>query len=351
MIKNHRPLAAWLLAAVLLTGVTTGANAKPDEPKDLPSWVLLGQSRQLMAEKKYGEAVVLLRQAIARRGVYPEAELELAHILGINGDLRIKEKQLERALDQAGLLGVREDKYNLLYQLAEVRGLLEKPGLPFRGDAQVQVLMKILEDDQVFHGKQGTRNGETATVLASYNRALFERQNGPQGLDRVLFLHRAPLTFSLKAHQQLGRIYLDNHAYEKAVNHYLFALTGIFSRTLDLVEEIDRGYEHKSLLDLFNEDPAKGEVILGNGRRLASDPDFGALNKFKPVREYLEASGAWESLYYLGKAAATYQIDPQGRFQAFSGKETAQRLWQLLVQAAPYNSWAQLAALELKRVK
>ena len=47
-----------------------------EEPKELPSWVLFGQARELVGQKHFGEAVVLYRQAIVRKGIFPEAQVD-----------------------------------------------------------------------------------------------------------------------------------------------------------------------------------------------------------------------------------------------------------------------------------
>jgi hypothetical protein len=177
---------------------------KAPEPESLPSWVLFGLGQQAYEQKRFGEAAVYFRRAVDRRGIYPEAEAALARIAAQGEGAALQEAQLQKALDERGLLQVPDDKYALLYALADLR-LRTDPGVSMeKGEAALETWREILQDDQAYQAV------ETSGGLDGYYNALMARNtplnlktaDGPSltqnltGLNRLLYLYRHPLGFS-----------------------------------------------------------------------------------------------------------------------------------------------------------
>lgn len=300
-----------VLFAALVSTLTGQALSEPDQ---LPSWVLYGLGQQALGDKKFGEATVYFRAAVDRRGLYPEAEAALAQIAGQGDGEALQEAELLKALDERGLLVVPDDKYALLYALADLRLRQDDGHSKEKGEAALETWREILNDDTVY------RQVEESGGLDGYYKSLMDVPNivtlktateasltqNLVGLNKLLYLYRHPLGFSLKAHQEIAALSVRNGAYKKAIGQSLFALTGIFSSVIEEVQAIHPDYVFKTLDELFaNPD---SEVYLGRPEGVletsasAGGPNPGWLVRYQPIWDYLRNAGTLESLNTLIEA-------------------------------------------------
>ncbi len=226
------------------------AAQKAAEPDSLPSWVLFGLGQQAYEQKRFGEAAVYFRRAVERRGIYPEAEAALAKIAGQGEGAALQEAQLQKALDEQGLLQVPDDKYALLYALADLR-LRTDPGLSVeKGEAALETWRLILKDDVPYQAAEssGGLEGYYNALMAENTPVKLKTATGPSltenlgGLNRLMFLYQQPLGFSLRAHQEIAALSVTNKAYKQAIAHSLFALVGIFSTVIEQVRALHPDY-------------------------------------------------------------------------------------------------------------
>lgn len=298
--------------ALVLLGLTLvlplGAQTPAPEPTSLPSWVLFGLGQKAYEEKRFGEATVYFRQAIDRRGVYPEAEAALARIAAQGEGLALLEAQLLKALDERGLLQVPDDRYALLYALADLRLRLDQGRSVEKGEAALETWREILHDDEAYQAveQSGGLDGYYKALLDRPSVVTLKTATGPSiteslvGLNKLLYLYRHPLGFSLKAHQEIAALSVTNKAYKKAVGHSLFALTGIFSTIIAQVQVIHPDYVFRNLEELFS-DPNSPYFIgapidLVSSPASAGSPNPGWLVRYQPLWDYLRASDTLRSL-------------------------------------------------------
>jgi len=287
---------------LLFVCVSVGAQSSP-EPDQLPSWVLFGLGQQAYEQKRFGEATVFFRRAVDRKGIYPEAEAALAQIANQGDGMALQEVQLQKALDERGLLQVPDDKYALLYALADLRLRADKGTSVEKGEAALETWREILKDDTAYRAveESGGLDGYYNALMARASVVNLKTAQGPSltenmvGLNRLLYLYRHPLGFSLRAHQEIAALSVTNKAYMKAVGHSLFALVGIFSTVIDQVKVIHPDYAFRTLDELFS-DPTS-DVYLGKppGMRPTSNqaggPNPGWLIRYQPTWDYLRAAG------------------------------------------------------------
>jgi len=305
-MKTNPPTA--LLAVLFFLGTSFLMAQPAPEPDQLPSWVLFGLGQQAYEEKRFGEATVFFRQAVDRRGIYPEAEAALARIASQGEGLALQEAQLQKALDERGLLQVPDDRYALLYALADLRLRADAGTSVEKGEAALETWREILHDDTAYRAveESGGLDGYFNALMARASVVNLKTATGPNqtenlvGLNRLLYLYRHPLGFSLRAHQEIAALSVKNRAYKKAGGHSLFALTGIFSTVIDQAKVVHPDYVFRTLDELFA-DPAS-EVYLGKpqGVREASSqaggPNPGWLVRYQPIWDYLRAAGTLRSL-------------------------------------------------------
>ena len=303
-----RSLVLVLCLAVPLCGQVAS------EPASLPSWVLLGLGKRMAEQHLYGEAVVSLRKAVDRKGVFPEAEVQLATIAGLNGNPALQESLLEKALSETGLLQVTDDRYTILYALADLRLKTEQVSGKLKGGQALETWREILQDDAVYQRVQdsGGLEGYYRALMATPSPISLKTSTSPGlsetffGLNRVLYLYRHPLTFSLKAHQNIASVSLENRAYKVAAAESLFAFTGILSTVIDEVKVFHPEYVFRDLKEFFvdNNSPVYLGKPAGASESTAQPggPNPGWLVRYQPVWDYLRAAGTRQTLETLAGA-------------------------------------------------
>ena len=301
---NRFPRSTFLFL-LLVFGVGAVVAQPAPEPDHLPSWVLFGLGQQAYDAKRFGEATVYFRQAIDRRGIYPEAEAALARIAAQGEGVALQEVQLQKALDERGLLQVPDDRYTLLYALADLRLRTDNGTSIEKGEAALETWREILQDDEAYKAVNESLDGYYNSLMAAASVVIFKTATGPSltenlvGLNRLLYLYRHPLGFSLRAHQEIAALSVTNKAYKKAVGHSLFALVGIFSTVIEKLKVIHPDYVFRTLDDLFSN--AGSPVYLGKppGVRVVSaqagSPNPGWLVRYQPLWDYLRSSGTLRS--------------------------------------------------------
>ncbi len=328
----------------------------PDaEPHVLPSWVEFGRGEMAVQEKHYGQAVNDFRKAIERKGIYPEAEWKLAEVAGINGDPLVEAQLLRHALGEAGLLAVPDDKWAILYTLAKVEKQLPSPGLEKKSLA-MDTYREILSQDPDYEAL------EAGTGLGGYDAAFFTKpgrfvyqSTGKEsftsqltGLNRVLYLYHHPVDFSLKAHQELAKLYLENHAWDQAEVHALYALTAIFSTVIDAVQAQQPDYVFHSLNDFFRN--RNSPVFLGVDPRLQSHRGPGSANpgwmsRWQDIWDFLKKSKTDETLATLDfalrgieKRDRLFTAPPDNRRTAQQAQEEVLGWLHLIFPNSPWNA-------------
>jgi len=345
-----------LLPFLLISLVQGVAGQSPPEPDQLPSWVLLGLGQQAYEQKRFGEATVYFRRAVDRKGIYPEAEAALAKIANQGDGLALQEVQLQKALDERGLLQVPDDKYALLYALADLRLRADKGTSVEKGEAALETWREILKDDAAFRAveESGGLDGYYNSLMAQANVVNLRTAQGPNltenlvGLNRLLYLFRHPLTFSLRAHQEIAALSVKNKAYKKAVGHSLFALVGIFSTVIDQVKVVHPDYVFRTLDELFS-DP-NSEVYLGRPAGIrpvsnqAGGPNPGWLVRYQPVWDYLRGAGTQATFDTLLAA-----LDGLAQQERTLGTPSGQRPLKTII--AEVRRWRTLLFPEASEVK
>jgi len=311
MVLLRAPLQTLLFVLCLMVPL---AGQVPSEPASLPSWVLLGLGKRMAEQHLYGDAMVSLRKSVDRRGVFPEAEVQLATIAGLNGNPALQESLLEKALSEAGLLQVTDDRYTILYALADLRLKTEVLSGKLKGAQALETWREVLQDDKVYQKVQdsGGLEGYFRALMATPSPISLKTSPSPGlaetffGLNRVLYLYRHPLTFSLKAHQNIAAVSLENKAYKVAAAESLFAFTGILSTVIEEVKVFHPDYVFRDLKEFFvdsNSPVYLGKPIgAGESTGQPGGPNPGWLIRYQPVWDYLRTAGTRQTLETLAGA-------------------------------------------------
>lgn len=162
--------------------------------------------------------------------VYPEAQKLMGDVYKIEGEYEFAELYYREALKNAQVLDVPDEKYDILYLLAEISALENRPE-----ELEVR-LLSILADDKVY--------GDRAFVR-SMTRTI--RQNKKDSLNKYINLYRSESYYMMKAYSQLAEYYLDVEDLEKALTFSgLHVITGL-TKIISIIEKRNINFEYKGL--------------------------------------------------------------------------------------------------------
>jgi hypothetical protein len=263
-------------------------------------------------------------------------------VASLGGDPALWEIQLEKALSESGVLMVPQDRISLLYSLAKLRLVTDKGLSREKGEAALETWREILKDDPVYRAAEeaGGLEGYYNAVVAKIAPVTLRTATGPsltenlKSLDRLLYLYRHRVSFSLEAHQEIAQLSLENRAYKKAAAHAAFALVAIFSTVIEEVRVYYPDYVFRSLSEIFvntGTDVYLGAITSADSTSFsAGAPTATALRRWEPVWQFLVSSRTARTFETLIRA-----LDALGEPQAASDI----RAWQEKILTAHQGIW------------
>ena len=280
-MRMRKPIVSLLVFLSCLLICTTVLPAQANN--FVESWQLYEQGKAKLADPdgpELGEALLAFQEAIDKRGsVFPEAEMAIGDIYFQEGAYALAKRQYEKAFELRKGMEIAEEKYTVLYRLAELHEMQE-----LYADMDVY-LRQVLRDQPYFADEQHS-NYKNA-FLSTYD---------DKGLDHVFKLYRMEgVAFSVPAHAQLGWFYYRTGR-PSAILHGLFALDIMITESVTELRRVEPGFVYTTL-DAFLDSALERENI----------------------RRYLVSEEFFKTLYYL--ATASY---------AASRPSLAEPIWRLL---------------------
>jgi tetratricopeptide (TPR) repeat protein len=263
-----------LLASTLLSAQATNF---------VESWQLYEQGKAKLEDPdgpELGEALLSFQEAIDKRGgTFPEAEMAIGDIYFREGAFALAKRQYEKAYDLRKGMEIAEEKYTVLYRLADLHEIQELY-------ADMDSYLRQVLEDQAYFADEQYRSFRDA-FLSTYD---------DKGLEHLFKLYRMDgVAFSVPAHAKLGWFYYRTGR-PSAILHGLFALDIMITEGVKELRRVQPGFVFTTL-----------EAFL--------DAALGREN----IRQYLVTGEFFKTLYYL--ATATY---------AASRPSLAEPIWRLL---------------------
>ena len=197
-----------------------------------PAWLLYQQGLEEFRKGEYGSAVKIVKKLIETYGEIPEAQLLQAQVYEQEGEYLLAEKFYNRAYEQRKQLYILEEKYTILYRLAEIYKIQKR----YRD--YENLLLEILKDHDIF-----------ANPKFSRLRDMYVRTLTDDGFDRLVSLYRLKADFSLKAHADLGILYCRTGRSYQAILHLLLAELATISTVVDELKQHDPEFNYQNLGD------------------------------------------------------------------------------------------------------
>lgn len=193
---------------------------------------------------------------------FPEAEFWKAKVFMVEGELKLAEQQFLRAFDYRASLEVPEERYEILYALAELYNI--------EGDmsAWENVMKRILSDDPVA--------GDPA--LDPFQRDAMLSTIRKDGIERFMTLYRLEPGFSFSANMQIAEFYVERGRAQSLL-HAAVTVNMLITRAIAMLREYDRHFVWTDIQSFIN-----------------------MAGRYRAVIDYLEEKGFYAQLLILGDA-------------------------------------------------
>jgi hypothetical protein len=278
---------------ILMAGFSVFAENSPNE-----TWLLYEQGNAAIDRHEFGEALKLFQEAVAKAGIFPEAEVGIGDVYVEEGELDLAIGQYKKAYDLRKSFYISGRQYEVLFRLADIYEKKE--------------LYKLMEDTLQLVIQDDVRFGETPTYRM---RSQIAKNYAEKGIDRVLFLYGFEDTIHAQAHSRLGLFYYRTGRYSPAIDHLLYSVIYRATRMKLFLFAKDAEYDFTTLADLIS--------------RIDAAPE---------LRQYARDAGFFRDLYYL--AGATF---------ASGFPFNAKAVWNLIAGSKAAESYAELSRRQAKK--
>ena len=302
MKKIRSRLNREVLFIFILTAPFFGLSAL-NGSDDLPEWLLLEKGRQAVIDRELGDALQIFRtiqsKASEENRFVPEADMWIGYIFEQEGETEIAITQYERALEHQDSLYIEEDKFTILYRMANIYESIYQYG------KYEQILKRIINE-----GSSSRQGPDTSLIYqqeAMFNVLLRD------GIDKLFILYRKDERKLQPAYSQLGLYHYRTGLYRESVRNYIASLITPVTNVIAYQRDKEFTYQYTNLEDFLQEN--------------LNDPLMAA---------YLQEVGVIKDLYYLG--ASLYAMGSNG---------PARYIWLALLHGSPNSVWRDRANRQL----
>lgn len=288
-----------------------------------PEWVDILKGQRAFEEGDLGEALTLFENIVTEDGTNPEAEYWIGRIYHEEGEFELAESQYKKALEMYRYFYIPTMRYTVLYQLSKLY-------LDRRQPEEYEAILLSVYDDEVSSTSENVRK-EHAYIK---NLTIV-------GLNKVIYLYRLDLTFSLRSAHELGVYYYKTGNYKGALLKNLYSVMAVFSHAIKVYRKEAWDFEFpdtESQLIALDEDYYYAMLKEKNKKYDGISYCLDMFNKQSEIARYLEKNEFYKSLYYLGLSLHALGYTERGRelWDYMRNREEA-GVWKELAQAQYLN--------------
>ena len=214
----------------------------------------------------FNNSITSIKEFYKNRTVYPEADYLIAKIYMQEGEYPAAASFYESALANSSVLDVPDERYDILYDAAELARIQKKE------DVFESYLLKILQDNSDF-----VKDGR----YTPYLNAIISYSLREKSINQFFLLYRSSHYKSLNALLKLTNYYINKNEYERAYNTGILAALTAFTRIYEIITSRNKKYTYTSLDTFFTE----------------------AL-KHRDIKEWMNKNNVWQGFYDFGRLLA-----------------------------------------------
>ena len=253
----------------------------------------------LYGNSYFNNSVTKIKNFYQDRAAYPEADYLIAKIYMQEGEYSSAADYYEKALANKDVLDVPDEKYDIMYDAAEL-ARLRKDEVKFQN-----YLNQILKDNDRFS------DGEKYTA---YLKAIIRYSISGQAdsIDKLFLLYRSNHYKSLNALLKLTEYYISNNEYERAYYTCILSVLTSFTRIYEIITARNQKYTYTTL-DLF----------------------FKEALKYRDVKEWMNKNSVWRGFYNFGVLLSYDNYSPYEDIWLQSNKQLAEQLFEVIKNSCP----------------
>ncbi len=183
----------------------------------------------------FDNSISKILEYIQSQEQYPEAQKLIGDIYKLEGEYEFAEQYYLKALDNAAVLDIPDERYEIIYLLAD----LSRQQNDF--DKMEIRLLNIIGKEQ------NTRN----MVLAASMKNTVSKNN-EDAIEKFFQMYRADNYFSLKAYCALAEYYLSINELDKAFNYSAIAVITGFTKIYNVLSKRDIDFEYTNIIDFLD---------------------------------------------------------------------------------------------------
>ena len=183
----------------------------------------------------FNNSISKVLEYIKNHEEYPEAQKLIGDIYKIEGEYTFAEQYYLKALENAAVLDIPDERYEIIYMLAELSRLC--------GDYDTMEirLLNIIGKEQ---------NVTNMTLARSMKNTV--SKNNAAAIEKFFTMYRAQDYFCLKAFYELAQYYLSINEYEKAFDYSAVAVITGFTKVYNVVSKRDIDFEYTNISDFLD---------------------------------------------------------------------------------------------------
>lgn len=228
---------------------------------------------------------------------FPEAYRLIGDIYQLEGEYDFAEDYYNLALDNADILDIPDERYDILFTLAQISKLKED-----YASMEIRLLSILVEDP--FYKDEVLFNAMLGTI----------KSNKPNSVEKYFTLYRANSYYCLNTYNELVEYYLDVGENEKALRlASLTVLTG-YTKIYEILKNRNPDFKYTDIASFFQE-----------------------LSFYNDIIEWGRKNNVWKSFNLLAEITHKYGYDVYSR-----------ELLNVLINYMPDEYWKKEAEYQLK---
>ena len=192
----------------------------------------------------FDNSISKVLEYIKNQEEYPEAQKLIGDIYKIEGEYQLAEEYYLKALENASVLDIPDDRYEIIYLLAELSRMQRNYDL-----MEIRLL-------NIIGKEQNTRN----MILAKSMRSTVSKNNAA-AIEKYFTMYRAQDYFCLRAFYELAEYYLSINELDKAFNYSSVAVITGFTKVYNVVSKRDIDFEYENLPAFLDIIPYHQDIV------------------------------------------------------------------------------------------
>ena len=175
---------------------------------------------------------------------YPEAQKLIGDIYKIEGEYLYAEQYYLKALENAAVLDIPDERYEIIYMLADLSRLNKD-----YENMEIRLL-----------NSSGKDQNQLNMTLARSMKSTVSKNNAA-AIEKFFTMYRAQDYFCLRAYYELAQYYLSINELDKAFNYSAMAVITGFTKVYNVISKRDIDFEYTNIADFLDIIPYHNDIL------------------------------------------------------------------------------------------